>query len=321
MTRNLSLRQCGRQLLETLSPVCAALGMSDIFRIAVLAVLASLLAACSSTGVLNALTPSNSYRETGGIAYGTDPRQKLDIFSPTGSTDGSPSPANYPVVVFFYGGSWNRGERSDYLFVAEALAARGIVTVVVDYRLYPRVRYPDFLKDCAKALAWTERDISAFGGDPQRLFVMGHSAGAYNAAMLALDSRWLATEGLTPGMLKGWIGLAGPYDFLPITNPDAKPVFFDPHYPEGSQPIDYVSRLSPPAFLGAATSDELVNPERNTRQLARKFQNEGVPVTVKLYPRANHLTLIGAFAWPLRWLAPVADDVAEFVAARSGSSR
>jgi acetyl esterase/lipase len=284
-------------------------------------VLASLLAACSPISLLNSLTPSSSYRETAGLAYGTDPRQKLDIFSPIGATDKPSARQNYPVVVFFYGGSWNRGERSDYRFVAEALAARGIVTVLVDYRLYPQVRYPDFLKDCAKALAWTQRDISGYGGDPQRLFVMGHSAGAYNAAMLALDPRWLASEGLSPAMLSGWIGLAGPYDFLPITNPDAKPVFFDPHYPEGSQPIDYVSRLSPPAFLGAATSDELVNPERNTKQLASKFQSEGVPVTIKLYPRVNHLTLIGAFAWPLRWLAPVADDVAQFVTARSLTSR
>jgi acetyl esterase/lipase len=118
---------------------------------------------------------------------------------------------------------------------------------------------------------------------------------------------------LSPAIFKGWIGLAGPYEFLPMTNVDAQPVFFHPDYPPGTQPIDYVSAFSPRTFLGAATVDDLVNPERNTRALAAKLAKNGVPVTLKMYEHVNHLTLAGAFARPLAWLAPVANDVAAFV--------
>jgi acetyl esterase/lipase len=230
------------------------------------------------------------------------------------ATDTLKMPAKgWPVVVFFYGGAWNRGERADHRFVGEALASRGIIAVLADYGLYPQVRYPEFLRDCARAVAWVHREAGRYDGDLGRLYVMGHSAGGYNAAMMALDARWLAEQGLSPAIFKGWIGLAGPYEFLPMTNVDAQPVFFHPDYPPGTQPIDYVSPSSPRSFLGAATTDNLVNPERNTRALAAKISKNGVPVTLKMYEHVNHLTLVGAFARPLAWLAPVANDVAAFV--------
>lgn len=165
----------------------------------------------------------------------------------------------------------------------------------------------------ARAVAWAQREAAKYGGDARRLYVMGHSSGAYNAAMLALDPRWLAVAGLAPSALAGWIGLAGPYDFLPMTNVEAQPVFYHPHYPAGSQPIDYVSRTAPRTFLGVPVSDDLVNPERNTKQLAAKLGAAGIPVTLRIYPRANHYTLIAAFARPLRGLEPVLEDVAGFV--------
>lgn len=270
-----------------------------------------LLAGCSATGALNAVTPSSGYTLTANVAYGSQPRQKLDIYTPTVA----PPPKGWPVVVFFYGGSWNTGARTQYQFVGEALAARGVLTLVADYRLYPEVRYPDFLGDSAQALAHGFDHAAQLGGDPKRVFVMGHSAGGYNAAMLALDARWLKAEGHVPKELAGWIGLAGPYDFYPITNPDARPVFFHPDYPVHSQPIGFTSPEAPRSFLAAAVDDKLVNPQRNTVQLAEKLQAAGVPVSLKLYPRANHITLIGAFAWPLRWIAPVLDDVLAFIEA------
>ena len=268
-----------------------------------------LLAACSPLGVINALTPTTSYRLTADVAYGSDLRQRLDVYTPSSS-----APTNgFPVVVFFYGGAWNRGDRADYQFVGEALAAQGMIAVLADYRLYPQVRYPDFLHDSARALAWAQREAARLGGNPGRLFVMGHSAGAYNAAMLALDQSWLKAQGSSPSVLAGWIGLAGPYDFLPMTNADAQPVFFHPDYPKDSQPIAFAGRTSPRSFLGAAFTDTLVNPERNTRQLADKLAAAGVPVTLRFYDKVDHVTLIGAFARPLRWMAPVLDDVAAFV--------
>jgi acetyl esterase/lipase len=268
------------------------------------------LSGCSWGGVLAAVTPSGA-RQVSGLAYGDDPRQVLDLHLPDAA--GAAPPA--PVVVFFYGGSWNRGDRADYRFVGRALAARGVLAVIADYRVYPQVRYPDFLRDGARAVAWARREIAAYGGDPRRLFVAGHSAGAYNAAMIALDPRWLGEAGLGLDALSGLVGLAGPYDFLPIGNPEVQPVFFHPDYPARSQPLEHVRGAGRPAFLAAAASDTLVDPTRNTAQLARRMREAGTPVVERLYGHANHVTLLGAFAGPLRWVAPVLEDVAQFVTA------
>ena len=267
------------------------------------------LTACAPTTALNVLAPASTHTRVVDVAYGPMPRQKLDVYRPSAA-----APADgWPVVVFFYGGSWNRGERAQYAFVGEALASRGILTLVADYRLYPEVRYPAFLQDSALALAYGLKQAATMGGNPKRVFVMGHSAGAYNAAMLALDSRWLGALGHKPGELAGFIGLAGPYEFLPITNTDAQPVFFHPDYPPGTQPIAYASGKAPRTFLGVANGDSIVNPERNSAALAAKLQAAGVAVELRRYERVNHLTLIGSFGQPLRWLAPVLDDVAVFV--------
>lgn len=269
--------------------------------------LISLLAACSPIKVLNALTPGSSFTKTSGIAYGSDPRQRLDVYRPRQAVPGA------PVVVFFYGGSWNSGSRSDYDFVGEALASRGMVVVIADYRLYPQVRYPAFLQDGARAVAWTHEHIADFGADRQRLYLMGHSSGAYNAAMLALDPRLLAEVDLTPRIIKGWIGLAGPYDFLPIRNTEVRPVFFYPDSPPDSQPINHVSHDAPPALLMASNDDSLVNPQRNTGGLASKLRAAGVPVQEFYFSRTSHATLVAALSRPLRRLAPVLERISGFV--------
>ncbi len=283
--------------------------MQSRFLQAVTLAFAAFLAACSPINVLNALTPSSTFTKTSAIAYGDDPRQTLDIYRP------APAIANAPVVVFFYGGSWNSGSKEDYGFVGEALASRGIVVVIADYRLYPQVRYPAFLQDGAQAVAWTHQRIAEYGADPKQLYVMGHSSGAYNASMLALDARWLNEVGLSPSIFKGWIGMAGPYDFLPIENPDVKPVFFFPDSPPDSQPINHVTAGAPPSLLIAATDDKLVNPVRNTGGLAEKLRAAGVPVETFYFGKTNHQTLVAALSKPLRWLAPVLDRVSAFIQA------
>ncbi|WP_010174044.1 alpha/beta hydrolase [Pseudomonas sp. PAMC 25886] len=279
---------------------------SKLLQVFTLAI-AALLAACSPIKVLNALTPSSTFTKTSSIAYGDDPRQKLDIYRPVTALP------NAPVVVFFYGGSWNSGSRDDYGFVGEALASRGIVVVIADYRLYPQVRYPLFLQDGAQAVAWTHQHIAEYGADPGKLYVMGHSSGAYNAAMLALDPQWLAGVGLSPSVFKGWIGLAGPYDFLPIENRDVRPVFFYPDSPPDSQPINHVSASAPPSLLIASVDDNLVNPKRNTGGLANKLRAAGVSVEAFYFTRTSHATLVASMARPLRWLAPVLDRVTAFI--------
>lgn len=271
------------------------------------------LVACAPLAVINAVSPDGASVVTNAISYGSGPRNSLDIYRPKAGS----GPA--PVIVFFYGGNWVSGKRGDYAFVGRALAARGFVVVVPDYRLYPQVRYPDFLNDAAQAVAWTERNIAGHGGDPKRVFVMGHSAGAYNAAMVALDERWLGRQGIAPGSLRGWIGLAGPYDFLPIQNRTTRPVFDYPDTRPESQPVNHVGAKAPPALLIAARSDDLVDPARNTGGLADKLRAAGVPVRVAYYGGVNHYTLVASLSSSLHGLAPTLDAVQAFVDATAGA--
>jgi acetyl esterase/lipase len=278
-------------------------------RRSLLALAAAPLSGCSGAQWLNALSTGGAAEVHEGVAYGPHARHRADVYQPAGTLP----PGGWPTVIFFYGGSWNSGERADYRFVGEALAGRGLLTAVADYRLHPEVRFPDFLLDCARAHAWWAGAAAGFGGDRQRLHLMGHSAGAYNAAMLALDARWLGQFGHSPKSLAGWVGLAGPYDFLPISNPQAQPVFFHPDYPPRTQPVAEVTAGAPRAFLGAPRDDKLVNPVRSTVGLATRLQQAGVPVEMRLYDRVNHALVLGALARPLRWLAPVLDDVSAFL--------
>lgn len=271
--------------------------------------------ACSPLSAINTLTPSASYHKSADISYGADPRQKLDIYAPRDVAVGA------PVVVFFYGGNWRMGDRADYAFVGEALASRGILAVIADYRLYPQASYPGFLEDSAAAVAWTARKVRSYGGNPERLFVMGHSAGAYNAAMMALDGRWLGAQGMKPTALRGWIGLAGPYDFLPIDSPDVKPVFHFPDTPPSSQPVNHVSAGAPPALLIASEKDAVVDPARNTGRLASRLREAGVDAETFYYGRTGHATLVATLSRPLRSLAPVLDDVERFVASNGAAAR
>jgi len=271
--------------------------------------LTGILAGCAPVSTLNALSPHSTYVLNEGVAYGALPRQRLDVYRPV-----LPPPnGGWPVAVFFYGDTWNKGERADYRFVGEALASRGVLTLVADYRLYPDVTYPAFLEDSARAVAYALNHAKSLGGNARRVYVVGHSAGGYNAAMLALDPRWLQAAGTSPQALAGWVGLAGPYDFYPIEDPDARPVFLHPNYPPKSQPGEFVSARAPRTFLGAARRDSIVNPQRNTVALGQKLRAAGVPVQIKLYNTVGHASMAAAMAAPLRWLTPVLDDVANFI--------
>lgn len=283
-------------------------------RRSLLAVLPALLTACSGVDLLNATVSTDSYRLTKGLAYGPLDRQLLDVYQPRTEVD------KPPLVVFFYGGSWSSGQRADYRFVGEALASRGIVAVLADYRLSPAFRYPAFVQDSALAVRWALAHAADYGADRGRVFVMGHSAGAYNAAMVALDARWLAAEGLQPAQLAGWVGLAGPYDFLPIGDRQTRVAFDWPATPADSQPMMHASAASPPALLLAPTQDSVVNTQRSTVALARKLRDSGVRVESELFDSVGHVTLVAALASVLRGQAPVLDRVAAFVTSsvRSG---
>lgn len=273
------------------------------------------LTGCSIGGVLKTLTPGGESIRSD-VAYGAHPRQRLDVYLP------EPETASGMMIVFFHGGSWGSGSRGLYAFVGEALASRGHVAVLPDYRLYPEVRYPDFLEDSAAATQWAVRHAAELGVAANRLILAGHSAGAYNAAMLAYDNRWLPAVGVDRGKhIAGFAGLAGPYEFLPIINPDVQPVFHHPNVPPGTQPIDHADASAPPTWLGVAPGDKLVNPERNSGQLAQRLQSAGVSADLRTYEGTSHMTLVGTMSGPLRWWAPVLDDLDGFVCGLKSATR
>ncbi len=267
------------------------------------------LSACSPANLLNATISRSGLTVTKDVAYGPGPRDRLDIYRPAKGRD-------QPVIVFLYGGSWNSGSRRIYPFVAATLARRGNVVVVPDYRLYPQVQFPAFLQDCARAVAWTAGHMNDLGGNPDKLFVMGHSAGAYNAAMLGLDPEWLRQAGFSRDRLAGVIGLAGPYDFLPIVDPEVKAVFAPAGDGPATQPITYVDGHAPPMLLLAGSADTTVKP-RNTLSLAAAIRAHGGSVQDKIYPGVAHIGLVIAIAPIFQGKAPVLNDVEAFVQSHS----
>jgi acetyl esterase/lipase len=267
------------------------------------------LAGCSSLGALNGvnnLTPGDGgvTREASDIAYGTDARQKLDVYTPEKA-------ANAPVVVFFYGGSWNSGRRQDYAFAARALAAQGFVVVVPDYRLVPQVRFPAFVEDGAAAVAWTRANIAKHGGNPAAIGVTGHSAGAYIAAMVTLDPRWLAAAG-SPGAVKAAVGLAGPYDFLPFVPGGAADAALGGQADPGvTQPISFASADAPPMLLLNGAEDDTVYP-RNAERLAAALTRAGATAEPRIYPDIGHIGILLAISKPFRGKAPALADTTAF---------
>ncbi len=277
----------------------------------------------AALGVLNAVATLRGHQGPAGVAYGTLERQRFDVYVPGRSLAAADKAKGSPLVIFIYGGSWAMGSRQDYRFAGEALAAQGFTVMVVDYRLYPAVRYPDFLQDCALAVGYGLEHAHELGADPHRVFLYGHSAGAYNVAMLALDPRWLRATGHSPDELAGWVGLAGPYNFLPIVDEGVKLVFDWPTTSPDTQPINHVDDLARPlpVFLGAAVNDKTVFPEKNTIPLADRLKARGTAVTLKTYEHVNHATLVGSLSWPLTPLAPVLDDTAAFIRSIAPTTR
>jgi acetyl esterase/lipase len=236
-------------------------------------------------------------------------RGRLDLYLPQGAA--SPVPA----IMFVYGGAWRNGEKRDYRFVGQALCARGFAVAIPDYRLFPEVRYPWFLEDNAAAFAWLAAHAGAFGLDPARLYLMGHSAGAYNAAMLACDGRWLASAGRDARRdIRGFIGLAGPYDFLPF-DADTAEIFASAPDPAETQPIRYVTGGEPPMLLATGLDDRTVRP-RNSERLAETVQARGGRAELKTYPGLGHVRLVADLAAPLQSeKTPVIEDVTRFLRA------
>jgi acetyl esterase/lipase len=287
-----------------------------------------LLVGCTGLGVLNAVTPSPSAAPVT-VSYGPSDRQKVDLYPAADSAAAAGSPIaaaqatgsadtvlkRKPIVIFFYGGAWHTGSRHDYRFVAKAFTDMGYVVAIPDYRLAPEVTYPDFLRDSAAAFEAVIAGAKPLGGDPDRIIVAGHSAGAYNAAMLAMDPRWLSAADRK--RIRGFIGLASPVNFLPIQMPEARRAFNWPNTPKDTQPIEHVSAQSPPMLLITAAVDPLVDPDINSRAMAKRLQSLGVSVRVETYPGPmgimSHANLVATLSPAFSFLAPTLAASREFI--------
>jgi acetyl esterase/lipase len=271
-------------------------------RMVLVVVAAALVAGCRPVTVVNVLSPSTHYERLADNAYGSAPRQVVDVYRPVDEA------ADAPVVVFFYGRGWREAAKADFEFVAAALTRAGIVVLIPDYRAYPEVVFPAFVEDGAGAVAWAAENIPGVANGERRLFLMGHSAGAQIAALLAFDERYL---GAAPPPIAGFIGLSGPYDFLPL-----EPGYMEKVFPEDtrplSQPIEFVSARAPRTLLIHGTSDRRVLPEHSQR-LANRLEAEGVPVTLKFYDGTGHIRVVAALAPPLQFIADTMADAIAFI--------
>lgn len=270
------------------------------------------LSACSGVDVLNATITRDGYAVHTDMAYGSDARQKLDIYVPKEAR-------NAPVILFFYGGSWKMGSKNDYRFLGQALASKGYVTAVVDYRLYPQVYYPDFVEDGALALRFMHDHAASYHADPSKIFVAGHSAGAFIAMMLGADDAFHAKAHSKRAWIRGTIGISGPYDFLPFTDEGIKAVFSK--YPDKeTQPLAHITGRMAPVFLATGDDDDTVDP-RNSHRVKAKLESLGSPVEEHIYPGIGHIGIMLSMAEGFRWKAPLLEDIAKFVDRTTGQER
>jgi len=262
---------------------------------------ALMLAGCKASffATLNAGTPAVE-----SVVYQPEHRLALDVYQPLAQS--TPT----PVVVFVYGGRWQSGQRSEYAFVGKRLAEAGVLTLVIDYRLWPQVRFPLFVDDTVQAIAWARTHAEQYGGDPKRIFLVGHSAGAHIAALIGTDARHLQAIDWRPQDLAGVIGIAGPYDFLPLEDDDLRDMFGpEANWPQ-SQPVNFVDGDEPPFLLLHGTTDLLVW-LRNSERLQARFAAVGTPIELRRYPGVGHIRILSGFRYP--WLANTAEDVLDFV--------
>ena len=238
---------------------------------------------------------------------GPSPQQQVRVFRPEGAVE-----APLPVLVFIHGGSWASGDPADYGFVARNIAAEGYVVVLAGYRLGEAGRYPGMLEDTAADIGWVYRNIARYGGDPERLVISGHSAGAYNAVQAVLDPQWLAAAGVPRDAIRGVIGLSGPYDFYPFDTDSTRAAFGSAGAGPDSQPVNTVTPGAPPMLLIHGTDDTTVK-LRNSKALAKALREAGNSVETLYLPGQNHADPLLRLTRPWRRDARVFDAMMQFM--------
>ena len=230
-------------------------------------------------------------------------RHLLDVYSPKKL---APNAAGYPVVLFIHGGNWNSGNKDFYSFVGRRLAKQGVVAVLLNYRLAPAVLVPEQAADCARALAWTVQHIKEYGGDPARIFVMGHSAGGGLAALLATDDALLARHGLPQNPVRGAImddpaGL-DMYNYLKELKYEGDREYLVPFGPDPAvwkeQSAIYKIRPGLPPFrffIGGETYPSISGSSARFRDKLRAVTGQEVPYTV--IPGRHHVPMVLQLYW------------------------
>jgi acetyl esterase/lipase len=259
--------------------------------------------------IINSLTPGDGGVEqvAAGQVFSDKTGLKLDVWAPAGDVK-----ASKPVLIFFYGGGWAHGERAHYGFAAKAFAAKGFVVVIPDYRKVPAVRFPAFVEDSAEAVKWVRDNIASYGGDPARITLSGHSAGAYNAVMLTVDRRYLRAVGVDPAIIRATVGMSGPYDFYPFDSRRSIDAMYGWPRPMETQPIAFADKGTPPIMVMTGTADDTVKP-RNAILMAKRLDKLDRTVVFKAYEGLSHEDVVMALSKPFRGKAPVLDDAAAFL--------
>jgi len=268
-----------------------------------------------SLAVANAPAVFGDYSVERNVGYGPEPAHLLDIYRPSAA---EPSTSSRPIVLFWHGGGWVSGSKGQYRFVAEALVSRGYVAVLPAYRLHPQGKFPGFIEDAARAVAWVHQHASEVGGDPGRIFLMGHSAGAHIASLLTFDEHYLQSAGGDAAWIRGFIGLSGPYDFLPIREDYVRAVF-GPADLQASQTVNFIDGGEPPALLLHGLDDHTVW-SSNSKSLAMFIRGHGGRVEEHYYEGVTHGGMVANLTVYLRNRRPVLDDIGAFIQQQSQSN-
>lgn len=272
-----------------------------------------LLGVCSRESDIDrnkAAEPMDDLEITRDVAYAPGDRHGLDIYAPRGPGE------RRPVAIYLYGGAWASGAKADYAWVGAALARRGYVAIVPDYRVYPQGLWPMFLEDNAAAVRWSKDHAANYGGDPSALVLMGHSSGAFNAISLAVDRRWLNGFGMDPLDLRAVIGLSGPYVMFPLDGPREHAIFG----PERgySEPADHVDGRSPPLLLITGDKDRAAEPSDSDTVGAKVLEKGGVAKVIH-YPSLGHADTQNALAVPSGGTPPIMDEILRFLGAQGAA--
>jgi acetyl esterase/lipase len=264
-----------------------------------------MLGACTKAGLFLANTPAafNSSQSYKDVAYGDMDAQKLDLYIP-------PRADNAPVIVFFYGGRWTDGSKSQYRFVADVFNDAGYIVAIPDYRKYPQVKFPSFVEDGAAAVDWVYKNIRAYNGDPEHVYLAGHSSGAHIGGLVTADPQYLAAHGLSRDIIKGFAGLSGPYAFVPEAE-DLKDMFGPPErYPLMRAP-NYIDGHQPPMLLIHGLEDTKVVLE-NAEKLKRAIDEKGGEVSLVTYEDLNHVETVGSLMWFWRYKSDIKEQMINF---------